>query len=449
VTGPIAAAAVALLVSAGAAPAGPAGQWTRVTPVDAAPGDEVAAARAPGGTLHVLWTSRGPAGTDLVHAAIGADGAPAGSSVAVVTSWPELAPAPALVAEPGGGLRVLFSGLGPGVYREGDVYSAVSADGGASWSLAPGPVSAPSDVHRSDGIAAGVLADGSPVFAWAYDFALASHVGLDPARPNEGWQAVCCARHPGIGIDGATGEAVLAWFSTAASEYGVWTQTIAPAALPRKYVPGSGNAARTAAVAVRQRVAVAGRAGAPGAYVVYGAGYPVWTSLWLWEHRTGRAARLWSGPVELPAVAAGADGRLWAAWLSGSSVVAMRSNRAVTRWGAPVRVTPPPGAVRALAGNGALGPLDLLVTVSGGDAVAVWHRRVLPGLALSCRGGRPIVCTVRDAGDPVPGASVTLGGRTRTTGLRGRVEVVLPRGAYLVRAAKDGYSPARTRVRAG
>jgi hypothetical protein len=73
---------------------------------------------------------------------------------------------------------------------------------------------------------------------------------------------------------------------------------------------------------------------------------------------------------------------------------------------------------------------------------------VLPGLTLACVGGKVVKCRVLDAGDPVKGAKVRLGGKTLRTNAQGRVRRDLSRGSYIVTASKSGYTGASMRVRA-
>jgi hypothetical protein len=147
----------------------------------------------------------------------------------------------------------------------------------------------------------------------------------------------------------------------------------------------------------------------------------------------------------------GPDGRLWAMWQDAARtrLYASRSNAAGTRFGAVVSTAPPRGtsSIWKVGGEGTSGPLDLLVSVSTPGSLATWHTQVLPGLSLACAAGRPASCIVTDAGDPVAGATVRLGGRALRTNARGRVAAGLRPGAYAVTATKPGYAVARARLR--
>ena len=56
-------------------------------------------------------------------------------------------------------------------------------------------------------------------------------------------------------------------------------------------------------------------------------------------------------------------------------------------------------------------------------------------------------CLVADAGDPVSGATVKIGGKQLKTGGTGTVSAKLPSGAVAAVAAKAGYTGAAARVR--
>ena len=82
-------------------------------------------------------------------------------------------------------------------------------------------------------------------------------------------------------------------------------------------------------------------------------------------------------------------------------------------------------------------------TTSGG---ATYVTRVQPGLTLAARKrAAASTFTVTDAGDPVKGATVKVGGRVRPTDAKGRVTLALPRARR--RATATGYEAAKLKVR--
>jgi hypothetical protein len=126
------------------------------------------------------------------------------------------------------------------------------------------------------------------------------------------------------------------------------------------------------------------------------------------------------------------------------TIFVRRTNKAGTRFGPLVRVGPPGGAtaIWKLNGEGSLGPLDLLAAVTTGSSLATWHTQVLPPLALAAaRAKGTVVFRVTDAGDPVAGAKVHVGGKTLTTNAAGRASLPIA-GAAKATARMGGYSPA-------
>jgi hypothetical protein len=102
------------------------------------------------------------------------------------------------------------------------------------------------------------------------------------------------------------------------------------------------------------------------------------------------------------------------------------------------------------------GMLDVLGNFNiGTTSTAVTsHRRIRPGLTLRARpralrrGERTDVrFTVLDAGDPVQGARVTVGGASARTSGQGRVTLsVNSRRPLTARATHPGYAPASRRL---
>ena len=434
-------------LAAGPASAGPPGQWTRVTDPGVRSSDQIGLARSADGVLNVVWTRQESSGVSLVSGRISAAGQTLPSRLVVQAGWAAIS-GPDLVATPSG-LLAIWGGIPPGS-AVGEAYAATLAPGAAAWTYGGQVTPDGSDASASDQIDAALGRDGTALLAWSVNFALRTHAGLDPGVASQTWQTACCAYHAGVAVDGVTGEAVLGWSSNATNEHGLWAQSIAPTPGERRYLPGSGNEQRTAAVAPDQKVGITGRVAAPGVYMAFGVGYPTWSSLWVWEHGSARATRVWQGIVRDPTIAAGPDGRLWLAWRSqGNQIYAVRSNRDATEWGALIRLRPPPRAstLWKLAAEGSRGPLDLLVSAST-PSLAYWHQQVLPALSVACVGGKVVRCSVTDAGEAVRNAAVRLGPKILKTSRQGRVELDLPRGSYIVRVTKRGYAVATVRVRA-
>jgi hypothetical protein len=159
-------------------------------------------------------------------------------------------------------------------------------------------------------------------------------------------------------------------------------------------------------------------------------------------------------PKSRVALAAAPDGRLWVAWRTfhGASVLHLRrSNPAGTVLGAQVDVQAPAGAVE-------IGHVDLDAQADRVDAIVSfsfvgsvrgnpYHTQVFPGLTLEAKGGKVLSFRVTDAGDPVAGATVSVGGTTVRTDSRGEATADLPSGQYRATASKPGYVSATRLVR--
>jgi hypothetical protein len=187
-----------------------------------------------------------------------------------------------------------------------------------------------------------------------------------------------------------------------------------------------------------------GRLGAPGVYLAYADGKAVRL------YRYGGSSRtLVSGQFTSAAACAGPDGRLWVAWGNGSGdVFVTRSNRATAAFEPVQRVKLAQGAngLTFLQCEGSAGPDDLFAYVPGGATAGFWHTHVLAQLSLAARGQKTgATILVRDAGDPLPGVTVTIGGRRLKTDAHGSASVTLRAGSYTASATAPGYAPASIR----
>jgi hypothetical protein len=437
--------------------AGSTADWTRITETNDANIFEPALARTSDGVLHVVWLRKNGARADLVHTAISKDGKMAGAPVVVLEGWQTLNN-PDLVVEKNGGLRLFISGQRTidikDPHSQGQLYSATSDASGSGWKLEKGGHSQSNSVPASP-VGAAVLRDGTPVAAWAVSFALQAHVGLDPKKADLKLQTACCAYQPDIAVDDATGEAVLGWFSNEKDAQGLYTQAIAPSVGEKLYVPESASANRSNAISIDQRMAITGRVGAPDVYVAYGAGYPTSTSVNLWRYGSASpmAVAQASGARHVN-IAPGPEGRLWVMWERNRRLYA-------TRFGALVEVAPPAGkaasGIYKVKGEGSVWPLDVFVACQNINELATYHTQVMPGLSLtaspssisSLKGGT-VTFQVTDAGDAVPGATISVAGKTLTTDMQGRAVYEMAKGAkpgaVAATAAKAEYTSAATRV---
>jgi hypothetical protein len=424
-----------------------AATWQQVTASGGSNIDEVSTARSADGVLHVLWKKDG----DIAHTAIAATGK-VGATSAVQSGWASTSD-PAIISVPGG-LRTFWGGIRTTDPAEinTDFNTAFSADGGATWQLTPGSIIPLGAQAYASDAAATALPNGSTLQAYAGTLGTWVHSGLDPAAPNHNFQtAGNYGYDPGL-ASAANGTAMLAWFSNAAAFEGVLAQGVAADGSPTgpqlrmpgsQVLAGGGTLARTPVVARGDSF-----------YVAYGLGYPTADQVRVWRVGAAKATLLdkTDGNTKM-ALAAGAEGRLWAVWTDGSfgtpHVLAARSNKDATVFGQPVDLGRAKGAsqVYSVDANAVGGGVDVLAlfgigTTSGG---ATFVTRARPGLTLKAKkSDRGATFTVTDAGDPVKGARVKLAGRSGKTDKKGRVTLDARTGTAT--ASADGYADAKLKL---
>jgi hypothetical protein len=441
------AASPSTIAAAPAPNAGPPGKWTRITDTNLDNIDEVGLARTSDGVLHVLWPAQsGALDNAVMHTGITPKGEVAGTQT--VEGGLHSLRSPDLIVEPSGGLRTFF-GATTGVNDHDGIRTASAGPDGASWTV---QALRASKSQQAGEVGAALTSSGTPIFAWAISFHLYVHTGMNPTTPDLDLrtETKCCDYSPDLATDSATGETFVAWYSNATGEFGTWVQRVAPSLGEKTFVPGSAQNGN--AVHPRNRTQIAARIGAPGVFVAYCGEYPECKRARLWQVGSGEPMTVGrGGDVESVGISASPGGRLWVFWQDNDSdlLKATRSNPAATKMGAIVKVKPPKGTTSLwrVAGEGSLGHLDLFSHVSTGNSIATWHTQVRPGLTLRCQGGKVINCTVSDAGDPLGGAKVTIGGKTLTSNSKGKVSVNLPPGTFVAKATKGGYTGASKRVK--
>ncbi len=407
-------------------------------------------ARTPDGVLHVVWQRRGASATAYWHTRIGADGQTTGAEPIA----PGLSDgnSPALTSGPDGTLRAFFFIRGSDGTNANLRFAAQQPNG--AWSVASNSL-APSAGEAIPAVGAGAARDGTPVIAWAAANQVRYRVGVDPGTPPVAFGAGgCCALGANAAVDQVTGQAYVAWASSAAGATGIYVQGVdrAGADRPKIFATGSANKKRDAAVLPDGRVALAGRIASPGVYLAYTTGFPKVRAVDL----LSVGARTLVVRIKAPGashvmLAPGAQGRLWLAWSRGATIFAVRTNRDVTKVGAvrQIRLRRGSTLVDELQGEGSGGPLDVVANLQNrGGSANVWHQQVLPGLTLAIAAGTPAggvtkyVFRVTDAGEPVENATVKFGTQTLTTGLAGTVALSTSDRPPSATASKPGYAPA-------
>jgi len=456
--------ALAIIVAASAAPTAHAAPWKRVTTPDGSSTHQVGLARSADGVLHVAWHHpTGPNTEDLLHTAISAAGK-IGATTPVQSGWTGFTNT-ALVVDPGG-LRAFWGGFRTTDSNDpqNETNTALSADGGASWALQPGSVVPLGAQSYASNTAATVRSDGSTLQAFAGTLGTWVHAGLSPASPNHDFQAPLgpYGYDPNLATD-ASNRTVLAWYSNATGHLGVQVQDVGADGAP---VGGAATMPNTSNMQVGMlgRTPLAARQGG-GLYAAYPTGYPTANRVRLWRVGATSAPLIGSaGNANSPAVAIApaGDGRLWVVWTKGfgdPDVVARRSNKAATKFGAPVNAGHPKDAAQAykVDASAAGGALDVLGNFNIGNATTAVtsYRRLLPGLTLQAspaklRKGKQtdVHFTVRDAGDAVKGAKVKAAGKSGTANAKGRVTLTIKSGkAVKAKATRSGYTRATKRLK--
>ncbi len=443
-----------------AAPAASAATWERISGKTMGTSEQPALYRTSDGVLHVVWVRREGDPYDYVNTRIRLNGTIAGSTQ-ILANWDYLN-LPKVIRGPSGGMRVVFSGhrntTAGDPFSSGAIFTTTGTGSGTSWA-APNPSQSMSNDHLAGGpVGAAVDSGGLAWAAWANTGTLKTHAGVDPDNNpsndlDQTWQ-VGGAYDPDLAVDGATGAVVLGWFSLKDDQHGLYAQQIAVPAGSRVYVPNTASASKDQAIfQPLGRTEITGRTQSkPGVYMAYCA-YPSCATVRLWKFGASTSRVVGSGQstgTEV-AIAAGSNGRLWVLWMRENTIWARRSNPSATAFGETVKIRAPALIQYKLDAEGSRGPLDVFVTAADDDfALALWHRRLQPGLTLTASPSRfgndrarSVTFKVRDAGEPV-GATVKVAGRTLQTGADGNVSTTFARGfregRYTATATAGGYT---------
>ncbi|MEZ5117637.1 MAG: hypothetical protein R2737_15355 [Candidatus Nanopelagicales bacterium] len=480
----VVAAAVVGLASVGlpgAAQAGGPGNWTQLSKNAASGGypkmvniDQPTLLRL-GDGLQVVWRGENTTSSDSYRTAIVSTSGATTTPETTILTWATLNDAPALASI--GGTRWLgFGGLynddANHPYSQGQGYYLTSSDG-VNWTLGDGTLSS-SGAYATSGL--DIVDDGGqPLWVsnqWGTADGSAAQgigfrIGVDPRVPIPGDEPDefiglpgCCAYAAAAARDTVTGQVFGGWYSNADVTRGVYVAQVAPSAGDPVLAPFS-RASGTNSLDPGQRLAMVARNGG-GVYVVYRVGYPSTSYLALWKVGTTRVLRVpGSRNAEFPSVSTGPGGRLWVSWVDRTgtdTVKAVRTNTSATRFGAVVglrgpRLTDP---IWHQVGDGAAGPLDVVVTASRGQAINVYHSQLRPGLTVTVKPvkvpkRKSFVVSVTDAGSAVAGAKVKVFGKTFTTNAKGLVGLSVPfsakKGANPITVTKSGYAGAKASVR--
>jgi hypothetical protein len=395
--------AVLLATSAGASSPG----WSRVSG-PSQPGNQLGLARTADGVLHVIW-NRGATNTSINETRFSSAGKPLGTST-VASGWNGNVGL-ALLTMPGGTLS-LFAAGSDGIHA----FTAPAA--GKSWTPQASPWGG-AVAESSAEIGATLTKAGQPVTAWR-GFAAE---GVPPASiPPNGFEGGMGESF--LATDAGTGAVVLSG-ETNAGQGGAYVQQILPSPGPRTLVPP---------LAKDWSVSTSGRIGASGVYFANADGRTVRLSRYRGSSRT-----LATGPYFSASACAGPQGRLWVAWGDSDGLFITRTNRAAGSLEPVQKLKAPSGpGLTFVQCEGSAGAADLFADDGG-----FWHAHVLAQLSVHASASRgKATVSVRDAGDPVAGATVSVGGRHLKTGANGSVTLPLHSGSYHASASAPGYAAA-------
>ena len=185
---------------------------------------------------------------------------------------------------------------------------------------------------------------------------------------------------------------ILNYFSNVTGKVGYYQRQVSPSLGDAVKLPStSGDAlSRT------ERAPAAART-TGGVYTAYCDVYPTCTGLRV-ARAGGSSLRLRLTDAQVPTIPGSTwttpapNGRMWLTWANRSGAFAVRSNKALTKWGPIQRVAAPRGSdtIWYTGGEGSRGFLDLFANITTrADGTRIYAERVKPALTLT-----PALCAV-------------------------------------------------------
>ena len=407
---------------------------------------QIGTARTRDGVLHAIW-SRGGAGTpwELLETTVSPSGEVSSPRV-IVSGWSKIHDAAAVAN--GSALTVVFPGVKTVVTGDPTDGLNIATNSGAGWSVGAAAIYG-TDFAGASVPTLALAGDGTPVQAWSANGKVVVHSGIDPAQEARSFGSGANVTLLGYrNVDSAA----VGWCASD-SRPGIYlrsfsTSPSAPNNSPTVSMPGS-NTARCPAATRTQFVARAGG----GTFVAASVSSERTVLVWEAHGKAGVNVAGGSGIKQQVALAADSNGRLWVGWRDAESghLRFRRSNPRATEWGAVVSTAAPAGqdgGVYSLDLSAQDDRVDVIARSAKGSAVSLFHTQLFPGLTVGAtsKAGH-VTVHVTDAGDPVPGSSVSVGGHQLHTATDGSVSLELSSGSYKVTAAKQKYVGAATNVR--
>ncbi len=419
--------------------------WVRIsggTNSSNAAGAQLGLARIAGGILNVIW-NRGATKASIFDTRISFAGKILGTKT-VMTGWSGDGGL-ALLAMPDNTLRLFAAGAAGGSKTNGiNTFTAPAA--GARWALAPNDSWGGLFAAESPYVGATLTNTGEVVTSWPgyYHIGFANGAVASSIYPDMGYAE--------LATDQKTGAVVVAG-TTISGKGGTYVKRLLPAPGPALYLQSPSDSPQSSGVSAR--------VGAPGVYVAWADANAETVKL---TRYLGPTQTIVHGPLpggglggpNTTDLFAAPGGRLWVAWWADRSnyLFVTRSNVAVSRFEPVQTLTLPAnndGVLPSsqLEGNGSAGPLDLFVDTEIGNEQGFMYTHVRALCALKASVGKviqfgrgaPIVLSLTDAGDPVPGAQISVDGKHLLTGRGGAVRLSLAPGSYTAHASAPGYVP--------
>ncbi|MDR7252993.1 hypothetical protein J2X46_001978 [Nocardioides sp. BE266] len=422
--------------------------WSPLSPSTSPNFAQASTVRTADGLQHVVWIVDEVGGANYLHTTIDARGRQGAVTRVLPTAWQQLSTPVDLEVDAAGRLRVAFRGTPDGesanffTYR--GVYSAISADGGASWVL-PREVLAVSDASGGGSTFVN-LPDGSVLGGYGDSAGFHWHVGAipeaaEPTTTNAEFTDQDAVAAQLLGNGSAVWVLYQSIRSNGLYARQVWPTLGAPVRAPGEYtIPG-----QPVAVVNRPRV------GPVAAYMLN-------DQVVLWDvlaNRTHRVPGMKGASV--PELAVLPDGHLWVA-SAGPIGYDPRASRVAAR-GWDVDRTPSmlPDLFASfgvsVSASTALRGEVLLVANDDADPTRLLARSVAAQLYLKATprrwaGGRAqtVSFKVTDVDGGVARAKVKVGSRRCTTNGSGRCSIRLPGmrpGRMTAKATKTGYDEAK------
>lgn len=447
----LAAAAIAAVAAILTAPSAGAA-WQVVSENTGGNADEPSHVRGADGTLHIVYRDHiGVANEGVRYRTLSPTGV-LGAPTSPVAGWVSVTqPDIELV----GGNPVAFWGgqqdtNSTNPRSTGQAWYSTLA--GGAWSLSEQPLTASTTPYASTQFSTALASDGLPWSTWTQTGQLNTHAGLGTAGAEQNLSTGCCEYAANLGRDAATGDLYVNYFSNVTGRTGYYSRRIAPALGDAVLLAGgqaNGNAlSRTRRMSAAERTT-------GGVYSAHCDTYPSCTGIRV-SAIGGRALRKPLTAAQVPTVpdstwvAAAPLGRLWLSWSNRSGVYAVRSNRALTRWGAVQRLALPAGTDTSwqTSGEGSRGFLDLFSNITVGNATRIYTQRVKPPLTLTVSPtavrnstSHVVRFQLTDAGDPVGRGRVRFRGVTRTTNIAGYASFVVAAGSRAAVYGAVGTAP--------